>query len=49
MMRLCDDDHDEICYDSRDCPLCEKQKEVDRLQEQVEELRDEIKELKEDL
>ncbi len=47
-MRLCDDKHDEIAYEGRGtCPVCEKQKEVDRLQLAVENLRDEVKELEE--
>jgi glutaredoxin len=28
-MNLCADGHDEICYESRDCPFCEKIKESD--------------------
>lgn len=41
-MNLCSDGHEEICYDSKSCPLCEKiaemaelQKEINRLQEEL--------------
>jgi cell division protein FtsB len=51
-MYLCDDDHDEVCYNSGRCPVCEKQKlisdledEVFNLKEERDELKDQIKEL----
>ena len=30
--------HDEICYEVDLCPLCEKEKEIDRLQREIEAL-----------
>jgi cell division protein FtsB len=46
-MKLCDEDHDEICYEGPICPVCEKYAEVERLQRETEDLREEIKELQE--
>lgn len=42
-MYLCDDGHDEICYDSRNCPLCEKIKEISDLDDKVADLQETIK------
>ena len=44
-MELCDDGHDEICFDSRNCPVCEIH---DELQRQISDLEDEIYDLKEE-
>jgi len=46
-MNLCDDGHDEVCYECRNCPVCASKKEIDDLQRETEDLRDEIRELKE--
>ena len=35
-------DHVPIAFDIRDCPLCEKEKEIDRLQREIESLREKI-------
>lgn len=45
-MYLCDDGHDEVCYEGRLCPVCEARKEIDRLERETEDLRDECLELK---
>lgn len=45
-MYLCDDHHEEIVYNERLCPVCEAQKEIERLQLECERLRDEIASLK---
>lgn len=37
-MHLCDDGHGEVCYDGRDCPVCEKMEEIKILEKKVEEL-----------
>ena len=34
--------HDSIVYESGLCPLCEKEKEIDRLQREIESLREKI-------
>ncbi len=46
MMFLCNDKHEEVCYEARYCPVCEKNAEVDRLQLECEKLREEIEDLK---
>ena len=42
-MNLCDDGHDEVCFDSRHCPVCEIIKDnkdyVERLTQDNEDLR----------
>lgn len=45
-MFLCSEKHEEIVSKGRICPVCEAQKEIDRLQLECEELRKEIEELK---
>jgi len=40
-MYMCDDGHDEIVYDCKNCPLCESQNEVAALEVRVDELIDE--------
>ena len=50
-MTLCNDNHEEICYESRHCPLCsvisDKDDEISSLRTRVEELKDHITELEE--
>ena len=45
-MELCSDNHEEICYEGRECPLCEVKddllREVERLTAKVENLEDQI-------
>lgn len=52
-MELCSDGHDEVCYDGRNCPVCEQIKETESVVEdlqkaeaEIERLKDEISELK---
>ncbi|MDP2218511.1 MAG: hypothetical protein Q8J68_14635 [Methanolobus sp.] len=45
-MNLCDNGHDEICYTSRKCPVCEIIKEKDEI---IEELDGIVYDLKEQL
>ena len=42
-MTLCSEGHDEVCYESRNCPACEVIKEKDK---EIEILKDEIDDLK---
>ena len=44
-MDLCSSGHDEVCYNAKRCPVCDKQDEVDRLQLETEKLREEIQDL----
>lgn len=41
-MTLCEDGHQEVCFDGRNCPLCiilkEKDAEIDSLNDKVREL-----------
>jgi len=46
-MNLCDSGHEEICYERRNCPLREANREIKSLEEKVEELEESLEELKE--
>lgn len=41
-MNLCSDNHDEICFEGRKCPFCEKidehKREVDLMQSEIDDL-----------
>jgi len=41
-MNLCDANHGEVCYESRYCPACEKNEEIEALVQQLEELKAEL-------
>lgn len=41
-MRLCSLKHEEICYESWDCPVCELKEQVDNLNDQITKLEEEI-------
>jgi HAMP domain-containing protein len=47
-MNLCDSGHEEICYECRNCPLCEANEEIESLEKEVEELKESLEELKKD-
>jgi len=40
-MELCNDGHDEICYEGRECPLCKTIEDADA---EIKKLREEIEE-----
>lgn len=46
-MNLCSNNHDEICFEGRKCPLCEKidehNREVESLENEIDGLRDTIR------
>lgn len=44
-MNLCNNDHDEVCYEGHVCPMCEKIKGLKELEEEIDSLKDEIQEL----
>ena len=50
-MNLCSDNHDEICHESRACPLCEMRdvmdNEITHLTQEVNELNKDITDLQE--
>ena len=45
VMDICDSGHDEVCYNSRHCPVCEEQAKVTKLELDIEKLEEEIKDL----
>ena len=45
-MMLCDDGHDEVCYEGQNCPACKMKDERDDLQAKLDAALDEIRELK---
>ena len=46
-MNLCDDGHDEVCFEVRNCPCCDKLKEISDLEDKIYNLTKEISDLKE--
>lgn len=51
-MKLCSDEHEEVCYEGRQCPACtvkeELGAEIDQLNKQVIDLKDQLRELNAD-
>lgn len=41
-MNLCSNGHDEVCFESKNCPVCEMEV---KLKEQISKLEDQIKDL----
>lgn len=52
-MNLCSDDHEEVCYEGRRCPVCEavsdKNREIERLEMENDNLQDQVKDLESQL
>lgn len=46
-MNLCSHNHEEICYESRECPCCEFIKEKDAMEKELEQAQEKIDELEE--
>lgn len=44
-MELCSDGHEEICYEGRVCPVCEKLDEIEQLDLEIASANTEIQEL----
>lgn len=40
-MNLCSDKHDEVCYETHNCPVCEALERVNDLERQVRDLEEE--------
>jgi TolA-binding protein len=51
-MELCSDSHDEVCFDSKHCPVCwirdDLEDQIDELNNTISDLNDEINELEGD-
>lgn len=45
-MELCSDGHDEVCFDSRYCPVCGALKDISALEDTINDLENEIEQLK---
>ena len=45
-MYLCSDKHAEVCYDQRDCPVCEAMSKISDMEDMIYDLKEEIEELK---
>ncbi len=45
-MNLCSDGHDEVCFISRNCPVCEIRKEISVMEDDIEDLKNEVDDLK---
>jgi len=48
-MELCSHGHDEICHDSRRCPVCELLDEIKEMKLRLDDLRDENRQLTQEL
>lgn len=48
-MNLCNNDHDEVCYEGRNCPACSLNHEIGRLEAKVDELSNENTDLERDV
>jgi uncharacterized protein Yka (UPF0111/DUF47 family) len=44
-MNLCDDGHEEVCYEGRSCPVCEKMDEIRELENEIDRLTRDIEEM----
>lgn len=44
-MYLCSDDHEEVCYEGRNCPVCEKIKEISDLEDKIYDLTEQVNDL----
>ena len=44
-MNLCSEDHDEVCYESRNCPCCVLLQEKKEIEDELVQLREEYEKL----
>ena len=42
-MNLCSDGHEEVCYETRDCPCCEEISAKNTLIDEIEDLKEQIR------
>lgn len=45
-MNLCSNGHEEVCFEGRNCPLCDKMEEISNLEKEIEDLESELEEVK---
>ena len=45
-MRMCDDGHEEVVFESKQCPVCKAMREIDDLERENGELKEELEEVK---
>ena len=43
-MNLCDHGHEEVCFEGRNCPVCEKIEEIMELEKQIDDLKLQLEE-----
>jgi hypothetical protein len=48
-MTLCDEGHDEVCYEGRNCPACEYRVKYENCQESLDQASELIDDLKQEL
>lgn len=48
-MNLCNSNHDEVCYEGKECPCCELNSQISSLEDEVSTLNDDISALKSEL
>lgn len=48
-MYLCNDGHDEICYEGKQCPLCECKSKVLQLEDDLSDKEDEVRKLQDEV
>lgn len=46
-MNLCSDGHEEVCYECRQCPVCEKIDEIGDLENEIADLEQQLKDAQE--
>jgi len=47
-MYLCSDGHEEVCFEGRDCPVCEAMEELEATQKELSDLTDSLANLEKD-
>jgi len=48
-MELCSEGHEEVCFEGRTCPVCEKMDEIKDLENEVEALTTKVENLENDI
>jgi len=48
-MNLCSSEHEEICYEGKYCPVCEKMAEISKLKNEISHLQDNLSDLESEM